>query len=532
MDPAAGFDIVGPKAYVGRPQGYLVGFLAVLAIVAIYWIDVRSPVGVTLGALVVLPVLATAWLAGGRLTILVTAVAVASRLLGVGQGQLSPTTAGAQAVVLPVVALIGHLAAGGLLSAWHATERESEVRDLSFLVTTSQAIAASLDLDSIIRAATRAVAQVVRRGGTGGRSRSAFHELVGADRLRVVDDYDEAGSHYASDEYPISWNQAAVRAVERNRLEVVRHGDLAPELIALAEKEGWRAGALAPVRATDRPHGLLIATARDRDRFSDEELHLIEVIAQMTGLAIGHAETLQREREEADRAGSLERTKAEFLRLASHELRGPLTVIRGYLSMILDGSLGSADETTLKPLQMVQAKVGEMDAIITQMLEAARLEDSSLLLKLDRFDLGEAIEEAMARTREPGRIKFPRPKLELAVNADRDRTLTILTNLLDNAIKYSPGGGDVTVTAGLDGGQVVVGIADRGIGIAEKDLGILFTRFGRVGSAEHAAITGTGLGLYLSRELARRHGGDVTVESELGRGSTFTLRLPPATSEA
>ncbi|HEY8761794.1 MAG TPA: HAMP domain-containing sensor histidine kinase [Candidatus Dormibacteraeota bacterium] len=526
MDPAAGFDIVGPKAYVGRPQGFLVGFLAIIAIVAIYWVDVHSPMTVTLGALVVLPVLATAWLAGGRITIVVTAVAVGSRLLGVGQGELSPTTAGAQTVVLPVVALIGHLAARGLLSAWHAAAREHEVRDLSFLVTTSQAIAASLDLDSIIRAATQAVAQVVRRGGAGGRSRAAFHELIGDGRLRIADDYDEAGSHFSGGEYPMSWNQAATRAVARNRLEVVVEGDLAPELLALAEKEGWRAGALAPVRASERLHGLLIATARDRDAFRDEDLHLVEVIAQMTSLALGHAETLQREREEAGRVGSLERTKAEFLRLASHELRGPLTVIRGYLSMILDGSIGSADEATMRPLRTVQGKVGEMDSIITQMLEAARLEDSSLLLKLDAFDLADVIEEAVPRAREPGRIKFRRPEVELAVNADRDRTLTILGNLLDNAIKYSPGGGDVTVTAGVEGEQVVVGFVDHGIGIADKDLGMLFTRFGRVVPAEHAAIAGTGLGLYLCRELARRQGGDVTVESELGRGSTFTLRLP------
>jgi len=526
MDPAAGFDIVGPKAYVGRPQGFLVGFLAIIAIVAIYWVDVHSPMTVTLGALVVLPVLATAWLAGGRITIVVTTVAVGSRLLGVGQGELSPTTAGAQTVVLPVVALIGHLAARGLLSAWHAAAREHEVRDLSFLVTTSQAIAASLDLDSIIRAATQAVAQVVRRGGAGGRSRAAFHELIGDGRLRIADDYDEAGSHFSGGEYPMSWNQAATRAVARNRLEVVVEGDLAPELLALAEKEGWRAGALAPVRASERLHGLLIATARDRDAFRDEDLHLVEVIAQMTSLALGHAETLQREREEAGRVGSLERTKAEFLRLASHELRGPLTVIRGYLSMILDGSIGSADEATMRPLRTVQGKVGEMDSIITQMLEAARLEDSSLLLKLDAFDLADVIEEAVPRAREPGRIKFRRPEVELAVNADRDRTLTILGNLLDNAIKYSPGGGDVTVTAGVEGEQVVVGFVDHGIGIADKDLGMLFTRFGRVVPAEHAAIAGTGLGLYLCRELARRQGGDVTVESELGRGSTFTLRLP------
>jgi signal transduction histidine kinase len=478
--------------------------------------------------LLVLPVLAIAWLTGGRMTTVVTGIAVASRLLAVGQGQLSPTTAGAQAVVLPVVALIGHLAATGLLSAHREAEREREVRDLSFLVTTSQAIAASLEVAAVIRAATQAVAQVVRRGGSGGRSRAAFHELIGDGRVRIASDYDEAGSHYSSGEYSMSWNRAAVRAVERNRLEVVREGDLGPELVELAGKEGWLAGAVAPVRASDRVHGLLLATARDRDHFSDEELHLIEVIAQMTGLAIGHAETLEREREEADRAGSLERTKAEFLRLASHELRGPLTVIRGYLSLILDGSVGAAQERTLKPLRIVQGKVGEMDAIITQMLEAARLEDSSLLLKLERFDLSDSIEESIGRASDPGRVKFHRPALELPVKADRERMLTILGNLLDNALKYSPEAADVTITASTEGDQVLVGVADQGIGIAKEDLPVLFTRFGRVVPAEHAAIAGTGLGLYLCRELARRLGGDVNVVSELGRGSTFTLRLPLA----
>ncbi|MDQ6919474.1 MAG: HAMP domain-containing histidine kinase, partial [Candidatus Dormibacteraeota bacterium] len=274
--------------------------------------------------------------------------------------------------------------------------------------------------------------------------------------------------------------------------------------------------------------GLLIATARDRSRFSDEELHLIEVIAQMTGLAIGHAETLERERQEADRVGSLERTKAEFLRLASHELRGPLTVIRGYLSLILDGSVGSVDETTRRPLALIQGKVGEMDTIITQMLEAARLEDSSLLLKLERFDLTDVIDEAIGRAREPGRIKFKRPELELAVNADRERALTIIGNLLDNALKYSPGGGDVKITAAVEGDRVAVAVADRGIGIAEKDRGVLFTRFGRAVPSEHAAIAGTGLGLYLCRELSRRLGGDVTFQSAVGEGSTFTLKLPLA----
>lgn len=523
-------EALGPKALEGTRWAYPVAAVAILAIFALYWVDVHSPINVTVGALAVLPVLAAAWLLDGRLTSVVTAVAIGSRIVVAYQGGLTPITAGSQGIVLPLVAAAGHLAARGLLAARRGREHEREVRDLSFLVTTSQAIAASLDLDNILASATQAVAQVVHRGGQGGPARAAFHQLLEDDRLRIAYDFDEAGSRSAEGEYPMAWNRAAVRAAKSGQIEVVGADDLAPELAELAGREHWQAGAIVPVRAAGRLHGMMIATARDHD-FTTEELHLVEVVAQMTGLAIGHAEMFRRERDEAERAGDLERTKAEFLRLASHELRGPLTVVRGYLSMLLDGSVGNPDPTTTRMLDTVQGKVSEMDRLITQMLEAARLEEARPMLKLERFDLGDVIEEAirrMAPLDPEGRVRLEPPATELPVEADRERLLTILTNLIGNALKYSPDGGEVTIsTAALDG-RLKTMVADRGIGIATRDLPSLFTRFGRVVPEQYATIAGTGLGLYLSRELARLVGGDVTIESELGRGSTFTLDLPAA----
>ena len=426
------------------------------------------------------------------------------------------------------MAAAGHLAARGVLFARRSTDQEREVRDLSFLVTTSQAIAASLDLDTILASATQAVAQVVHRGGRGGPARAAFHQLLNGDRLRIAYDYEGAGSRSAIGEYPIAWNRAAVRAASSGQIEVVAAGDLTPELAQLVDQERWHAGAIVAVRTAGRLHGLLIATARDRD-FTIEELHLVEVVAQMAGLAIGHAEMFARKHDEAERAGDLERTKADFLRLASHELRGPITVVRGYLSMLLDGSFGTPDPTTARMLATVQGKVSEMDRLITQMLEAARLEEGKQLLKLERFDLVDAIEEAvhrMALVDPDGRVRLERPALELPLKSDRERLLTILTNLIGNGLKYSPGGEAVTVTAAAVDGHLLTTITDHGIGIAIRDLPIIFTRFGRVVPEQHSEIAGTGLGLYLSRELARLMGGDVTVVSVLGEGSTFTLSLP------
>jgi signal transduction histidine kinase len=112
--------------------------------------------------------------------------------------------------------------------------------------------------------------------------------------------------------------------------------------------------------------------------------------------------------------------------------------------------------------------------------------------------------------------------------ADRNRLNTILVNLLDNALKYSPDGGSVQCVLDRQDGIASVAIADEGLGISPEDLPRLFSRFGRIVTPDNSHIPGTGLGLYLARELARMHGGDIVVASEPGRGSVFTLKMPVA----
>jgi signal transduction histidine kinase len=121
--------------------------------------------------------------------------------------------------------------------------------------------------------------------------------------------------------------------------------------------------------------------------------------------------------------------------------------------------------------------------------------------------------------------RSPQP---IRVDGDPDRLATIIANLVDNAIKYSPNGGTVHCRTGVKDGRAYVEVRDHGLGIAERDLPILFSRFGRIVTPENSHISGTGLGLYLSRDLAQMHGGDITVCSELGQGSTLTLWVPLA----
>lgn len=235
-----------------------------------------------------------------------------------------------------------------------------------------------------------------------------------------------------------------------------------------------------------------------------------------------------------ERLTALERTKSEFLNLASHELRGPITLLRGYISMAEQGALGPLGERLEAVLPIMSAQADEMSGMVDQMLEAARLEEGKLQLHPRRIDLRDVAKKAVDQVRvlaEPSHeLVLDNPSREVPAVVDPERIATILTNLLSNAIKYSPGGGEVRCVVARDKNLATVRVTDHGIGIADVDMQRLFTRFGRIVNNETSHIGGTGLGLYLSRELARLHGGDITAESSIGSGSTFQLAVPLVSS--
>ena len=234
-------------------------------------------------------------------------------------------------------------------------------------------------------------------------------------------------------------------------------------------------------------------------------------------------------RAHAKRMEDLERTKTQFLNLASHELRGPLTVIRGYNSMLEEGSIPPDQIPAVARLQEV--KLAQMDRLVEQMLETARLEHDAFDMFHETFDLGDVVQEQLDIYRplsQGHHFVLDADDRPLLVAGDHARVGTIVANLMDNAVKYSPGGGEVRCTTGCRDSHVFVSIRDEGLGIAAEHIPTLFTRFGRLPTQENVTIPGTGLGLFLCKEIAGRHGGDIEVESTAGAGSEFTLVLPAA----
>ena len=234
-------------------------------------------------------------------------------------------------------------------------------------------------------------------------------------------------------------------------------------------------------------------------------------------------------REKADQLASLEHAKSEFLRLASHELRAPAAMLGGYLSLIEDESLGAIPERLRPVLPLLRAKAAQINLLANEMVEAARLEDGRLELKRKRVDLRELLRRSLKAAESTAtpmhRLRFDdRIGHELWVLGDPMRLEIVIGNLLDNAIKYSPQGGEVLAHLSVSDGLAMLSVRDEGIGIAAEDMSRLFVRFSRL--APYGDVPGTGLGLYLVRELARLHGGDIVAVSTPGKGSEFTLSLP------
>ena len=229
------------------------------------------------------------------------------------------------------------------------------------------------------------------------------------------------------------------------------------------------------------------------------------------------------------RIHALEKAKTDFMNIASHELRGPMTVIKGYLTMLEAGSLGSMAPKAMSVLPLLIAKADEVNSMVEQMLEAARLEEGRLALHKERGDIVELTELAIDSVRSTladRQLDVDAPATPILADVDRERFKTVVRNLLSNAIKYSGHETPIAIKVNRNGtvGRVIV--VDQGIGISLSDQARLFTKFGRIERESTMHVAGTGLGLWLSREIARMHDGDVLVKSIEGHGSTFTFEVP------
>lgn len=410
-----------------------------------------------------------------------------------------------------------------------ADEGAQRERELALLEEAAQFLATARRPDDIYPVIVRLAALI---GATEERHWRASYLSLEGDVLRRIAVHDEAGIDLGSRDYPLGEYPMLRRVVEQGRPLFT---DMSAPMGVPAETAEWveraqlGAAVMIPVTQGGEVYGLLALSTRERLVEEDVRVQRLLAATHLAALAIANARLLAEQEEVATRARALEVAKSRFLNLAAHEMRGPLTVIRGYADMLADGSLGPLTERMATALGALRGKADEMSRLVTLMMETARFEEGRMDLRGAPLDLRRVVDDVVAVLSPligDAHAVSVQGDDALTVRGDADRLSTVVANLVDNACKYSPAGAPVEIRCAAAGDRATVSVSDHGIGLSEDDLTVLFTRFGRVVSAETSHIGGTGLGLWLSREIARMHGGDIEVASTRGEGSTFTLALP------
>ncbi len=392
-------------------------------------------------------------------------------------------------------------------------EREVELvtrlNDLKLLVRTSRSLNATLTADDLYG--------VVLDGAMGiTEARRGALFLRRGDHLEVTFSQGP-GAPEPGRRVPVGQGEIGKVAVEG---DVTLTGDGPSGVCAPIIIRGERVGVLAVER--DEGEGAL----------ADREVTLVRLFAEQAATAVANATRFEAERSRVEALVDAGESRSDFVARMVHDLRAPLSAISGYSQLIRDRREKLSEIQHQQALDGVVEQAARMRKMIDEVLSAASVEAGAEVRRLP-MDLGEVLRDAaatgraMAESRGDQRYVSVEGDAPGVVHADRDSLRHVFTNLVDNAVKYSPAGSPVVlrvVSEAEDVGdhEVVVQVVDRGIGIPDADLPHVFERFRQASNGR----TGVGLGLYIVRTLVRAHGGEINVTSRQGEGSVFTVRMP------
>jgi len=291
---------------------------------------------------------------------------------------------------------------------------------------------------------------------------------------------------------------------------------------------GLRSELVTPLLLGARPIGML-TLSRDRpDAFSEDEIELVSLLGRLVATAVQNIRAYEAERRRVEELARLSQLRADFVSLVSHELRSPMAAVIGAARTLQDRwRMLSADQRE-SFLALIGDETSRLAELVGDVLDTSRIEAGTFSYRFEEVDLARLVEEAVEAAelaqQDVAVVTSARGRLP-AIRGDRARLRQVLGNLIENAVKYSPEGGEVRVSAAVGNGAVQIDVRDSGPGIPRDQQARIFEKFGRV-DVPGASKPGTGLGLFIARSIAEAHGGSLTVMSGLEPGAVFTLTLP------
>jgi len=360
--------------------------------------------------------------------------------------------------------------------------------------------------------------------------------LAEGERLRHVASQGSLPDATANvDTLPINRDSMSGRSLlERRTIEIrdmQAEGADYPLSYEYSRRLGHRSMLVTPLYREGVPFGTILLRRQDVRPFTERDVALVRTFGDQAAIAIENARLF---REIQDKSRQLEvanQHKSEFLANMSHELRTPLNAIIGFSEVLLERLFGELNEKQDDYLKDIHSSGKHLLQLINDILDLSKVEAGRMELDVATFDAPSAIANAMTLIRERAQRHDIALGLDAApelgvITADERKFKQILLNLLSNAVKFTPDGGRIDVRARRDADNFVVAVHDTGIGIAPEDQAVVFEEFRQVGRSYTNKQEGTGLGLALTRKFVELHGGRIWLESEPGKGSTFTFTIP------
>lgn len=405
---------------------------------------------------------------------------------------------------------------------------EAIKRDTEIILDVTESTGSSLHITDVLQAVTEKVA-----------------EYLNLDRCSIIliDEKRENGLVLASSDVPdvgglsidLDKYPEITQVIETGETLIIENAVNDPLMAGVMESAHYNFMSLmvVPIVFKEEIIGTLLLRTKKRDGgFSEREAELCRIIANSAASAIRNASLFEKleeksmEIEEANkRLLELDRLKSSFLAMAAHELRTPMSLISGYLEMVLDGVAGPLDPKQGDLLKIALDNSTGLARILEEMLDISVIESGKVSLDLERWDMDELINGALLLVEgDAGKkgISVEANVEKVSVIIDGKRIKQVLINLLTNAIKFTDAGGEIVVDVEDGGNELTVSVSDTGRGIPEEDIDRVFDEFYRGSSQE----VGAGLGLPICKRIIDMHGGRIWVESRVGEGSTFYFTLP------
>jgi signal transduction histidine kinase/CheY-like chemotaxis protein len=409
-----------------------------------------------------------------------------------------------------------------------------KVTQLEALGTVGQAVSSSLNLTEVLNTI---ITQAVELSGSDGGSIYEFDEDAREFRVETVcGTSPEAFGALRRARIGLDGTFIGKAAMLGRPLELtdLQEAPLDPHLNVLAET-GWRSLVAVPMLREGRIIGAMVIRRHTPGRTPQGIYDLLETFASQSALALINAQLYRQLERQSAALEIASRHKSEFLASMSHELRTPLNAIIGFSEVLLERMFGELNERQDEYLRDIWSSGKHLLELLNDILDLSKIEAGQMVLNRSDLVVGESLEYCLSMVRE--RALKQRVLLSLEVdpgvgllNADRLRFRQVVLNLLSNAVKFTPEGGRVDVRAFIRDRELVVLVADTGVGVPAEDRERIFDSF-QQGTRSSGQVEGTGLGLTLSKRILELHGGRIWVDSEAGQGSTFGFAVPAGSGE-